>query len=55
MLALVTEREALLGRVRFELKETIPVLKKLLSTLSNATNFLQDTWIPQCIGLNLKF
>jgi predicted regulator of Ras-like GTPase activity (Roadblock/LC7/MglB family) len=29
MLALVTEREALLGRVRFELKETIPVLKKL--------------------------
>lgn len=31
MLALVTEREALLGRVRFELKETIPVLKKLFA------------------------
>ncbi|PPD49792.1 MAG: hypothetical protein CTY13_02810 [Methylobacter sp.] len=32
MLALVTEREALLGRVRFELKETIPVLKKLFTS-----------------------
>lgn len=31
MLALVTESEALLGRVRFELKETIPVLKNLFS------------------------
>lgn len=31
MLALVTQRDALLGRVRFELKETIPVLKKLFS------------------------
>lgn len=31
MLAIVTEREALLGRVRFELKETIPVLKKLFA------------------------
>jgi hypothetical protein len=29
MLAWVTEREALPGRVCFELKETIPVLKKL--------------------------
>lgn len=36
MLALVTQRDALLGRVRFELKETIPVLKKLFSSyLSN--------------------
>jgi len=32
MLALVTAREALLGRVRFELKETIPVLKKLFAS-----------------------
>ncbi|NOU14730.1 MAG: hypothetical protein HOO92_12340 [Methylococcaceae bacterium] len=32
MLALVTERDALLGRVRFELKETIPVLKKLFAS-----------------------
>ena len=32
MLALVTNREALLGRVRFELKDTIPVLKKLFAT-----------------------
>lgn len=32
MLALVTKRDALLGRVRFELKETIPVLKKLFSS-----------------------
>ena len=32
MLALMTEREALLGRVRFELKETIPVLKKLFAS-----------------------
>ena len=32
MLALVTESEALLGRVRFELKETIPVLKKLFAS-----------------------
>ncbi|MCQ8182421.1 roadblock/LC7 domain-containing protein [Methylomonas sp. SURF-1] len=32
MLALVTQREALLGRVRFELKETIPVLKRLFSS-----------------------
>jgi predicted regulator of Ras-like GTPase activity (Roadblock/LC7/MglB family) len=32
MLALVTEREALLGRVRFELKETIPVLKQLFTS-----------------------
>ncbi|WP_305908056.1 roadblock/LC7 domain-containing protein [Methylomarinum sp. Ch1-1] len=31
MLALITKRDALLGRVRFELKETIPVLKKLFS------------------------
>jgi len=36
MLALVTQRDALLGRVRFELKETIPVLKKLFASyLSN--------------------
>ncbi|MGZ5001515.1 MAG: roadblock/LC7 domain-containing protein, partial [Methylomonas sp.] len=36
ILALVTKRDALLGRVRFELKETIPVLKKLFSSyLSN--------------------
>lgn len=36
ILALVTQRDALLGRVRFELKETIPVLKKLFSNyLSN--------------------
>ncbi len=32
MLALVTDRDALLGRVRFELKETIPVLKKLFAS-----------------------
>lgn len=32
ILALVTEREALLGRVRFELKETIPILKKLFAS-----------------------
>jgi predicted regulator of Ras-like GTPase activity (Roadblock/LC7/MglB family) len=32
MLALVTKREALLGLVRFELKETIPVLKKLFAS-----------------------
>lgn len=32
MLALVTKRDALLGRVRFELKETIPVLKKLFAS-----------------------
>lgn len=31
MLSLVTKRDALLGRVRFELKETIPVLKKLFA------------------------
>ncbi|MDD5463066.1 MAG: roadblock/LC7 domain-containing protein [Methylococcales bacterium] len=31
MLAMVTERDALLGKVRFELKETIPVLKKLFA------------------------
>lgn len=35
MLALVTQRDALLGRVRFELKETIPVLKKLFSHYLN--------------------
>ncbi|MCQ8105555.1 roadblock/LC7 domain-containing protein [Methylomonas sp. SURF-2] len=35
MLALVTQRDALLGRVRFELKETIPVLKKLFSNYLN--------------------
>ncbi len=36
MLTLVTQRDALLGRVRFELKETIPVLKKLFANfLSN--------------------
>ncbi len=32
ILAVVTKRDALLGRVRFELKETIPVLKKLFSS-----------------------
>lgn len=32
VLALVTKRDALLGRVRFELKETIPVLKQLFSS-----------------------
>ncbi|MDT4331703.1 roadblock/LC7 domain-containing protein [Methylomonas sp. MED-D] len=32
MLALVTKRDALLGRVRFELKETVPMLKKLFSS-----------------------
>ena len=31
MLALVTESEALLGRVRFELKETIPAFKNLFA------------------------
>ncbi len=31
MLSLVTEDDALLGRVRFELKEAIPSLKKLFS------------------------
>jgi predicted regulator of Ras-like GTPase activity (Roadblock/LC7/MglB family) len=36
ILAVVTQRDALLGRVRFELKETIPVLKKLFNNfLSN--------------------
>jgi len=32
MLALVTEDDALLGRVRFELKEAIPSLKKLFES-----------------------
>lgn len=32
MLAVVTRRDALLGRVRFELKETMPVLKKLFAS-----------------------
>lgn len=32
MLALITKRDALLGRVRFELKETVPVLKKLFAS-----------------------
>jgi len=32
ILAVVTKRDALLGRVRFELKETVPVLKKLFSS-----------------------
>jgi predicted regulator of Ras-like GTPase activity (Roadblock/LC7/MglB family) len=32
ILALVTQRDALLGRVRFELKETIPVLKRLFTS-----------------------
>ncbi len=32
ILAVATKRDALLGRVRFELKETIPVLKKLFSS-----------------------
>jgi hypothetical protein len=31
MLALVTERDTLLGRARFELKETLPMLKKLFA------------------------
>ncbi len=34
MLALVTENDALLGRVRFELKESIPALKKLFAKFS---------------------
>jgi len=32
MLALVTERDTLLGRARFELKETLPMLKKLFAS-----------------------
>lgn len=32
ILAVVTTRDALLGRVRFELKETVPILKKLFGS-----------------------
>lgn len=34
MLSLITEEDALLGRVRFELKETVPTLKKLFANYS---------------------